>query len=360
MIRAFKRLPTLGQFLALLSSIFVVGAILFTQLQETVVQSQALHRAEDMANYVEAVGDLASSYNGFWAYSDPAKPINAGDFLDAKVLDHGVIAPDTASPSGNIRPAVYATGERTGGTSPDPKPNGTPFDIINAEDLKQVTAYIRKNPALVQRELSDIVEASPMRVKFKLTSHRNFNPNNAPNEFESTALNAFRRDGSVASEYWQFRKDTLLYARRLTAKKACMSCHGKQEDAPEVIKAKYLNSNGFGYEEGGVAGLISVTVPMDSNSAVDLFRTMSPTGWMAFTMLIGLTVIAVVWFTNISSSAKAMSVFMRQILHSKPGERLERFALDADEASSRNELHRVSLGIKALHRALLIAQKPKD
>lgn len=359
MIRAFNRLSTLEQFLALLSAIFVLGAFLFTQLQNTVVQSQALHRAKDMANYVEAVGDLASSYNGFWVFNDPSKPMTAGDFLDAKVLDHGVLG-DIAPPEESIRPAAFSASERTTGTSPDLKPKGTPFDIINAEDLKQVTAYIRKNPALIQRELSDIVEASSMRVKFKLTSHRTFNPNNAPNEFENTAIDAFRRNGSVATEYWEFNRGSLLYARRLTAKKACMSCHGTPENAPAVIKAKYLNSNGFGYEEGGVAGIISVTVPMDADSAVDLFRTMSPTGWMTFTMLVGLTLIAVAWFTAISSSAKSMSLYMQQILQSKPGERLDRFALDADEASSRNELHRVSLGIKALHRALRTAQKPKS
>lgn len=359
MIRAFNRLPTLGQFLALLSAIFVVGTLLFTQLQNTVVQSQALHRAKDMANYVEAVGDLASSYNGFWVFSDPVKSMTAGDFLDAKVIDHGVLT-DPAPSEGSIRPTAFAAGERSTGTSPAPKPKGTPFDIITAEDLKQVTAYIRKNPALVQRELSDIVEASSMRVKFRLTSHKTFNPNNNPNDFEKSVLDAFRRNGSVDTEYWEFNKGTLLYARRLTAKKACMSCHGTPENAPEVIRAKYLNSNGFGYEEGGVAGIISVTVPMDTNRAVDLFRTMSPVGWMAFTMLVGLTLIAVAWFTTISSSAKAMSIYMQQILMSKPGERMERFTLDANEASSRNELHRVSLGIKALHRALRIAQKPKS
>lgn len=186
MIRAFNRLPTLGQFLALLSAIFVVGAFLFTQLQNTVIQSQALHRAKDTANLVEAVGDLASSYNGFWVFSDPAKSMKAGDFLDAKVLDHGVMI-DT-SPEGNIRPAAFTAGERSAGLPPDQKPKGTPFDIINAEDLKQVTAFIRKNPALVQREFSDIVEASSMRVKFKLTSHRPFNPNNTPNAFELSLI----------------------------------------------------------------------------------------------------------------------------------------------------------------------------
>lgn len=335
----------------------MVGVVLFTQLQNTIVQSQALHRARDAANYVEAVGDLASSYSGFWVFSDPMKSMVAGDFLDAKVLDHGVLA-DAAPPEGSIKPAVFTAGEPSAGMPPSPKPKGTTFDIINADDLKVVTAFIRKNPALVQREFSDIVEASPMRVKFRLTSHKRFNPNNAPSAFDNTAFEAFGRNGSDATEYWEFNKGTLLYARKLTVKKACMSCHGTPENAPDVIRAKYLNSNGFGYEEGGIAGDISVTVPLDTDSAVDLFRTMSSVGWIAFTMLVGLTLIAVAWFTNISSSAKAMSRYMQQILQSKPGERLDRFALDSDEASSRNELHRVSLGIKALHRALRFAQKP--
>lgn len=78
-------------------------------------------------------------------------------------------------------------------------------------------AFHRKNPALVQRELSDITIASPARAKFRMTSDRYMNPNNAPSDFDK-AMNATRESG--ASEYSEVRGGQLLYARRLAADKA--------------------------------------------------------------------------------------------------------------------------------------------
>ena len=58
-------------------------------------------------------------------------------------------------------------------------------------------------PALVQRELSDITIASSAKAKFRMTSDRYMNPNNAPSEFDKLAMNAIRESG--ASEYSEVR-----------------------------------------------------------------------------------------------------------------------------------------------------------
>lgn len=351
MIRSFYRLPNVVQFLAILSCIVVLGAALFDRLQTTVIHNQALHRAKDTANLVEALGDLSAGYNGFWVFKDPNKPLPVGDFLDVKILNEPkpLLAeqPGLSSQEGLARRVAL----RYGGMDLP--------EAIEAGHASQLAAFMRKNPALVQRELSDVVEKSPMRVKFRLTSDRFFNPKNAPNPFEQSALASLRASTEKASDYWEIKDGALLYARRLTAKAGCMSCHDTAERAPEVIKAKYANSNGFGYVEGGVAGVISVTVPIERQGATEMARTMDPMSWTLLAVLCAFILMSIAWFVSLTASAKAMSRYMAQILHSKPGEKIQRFTLDKDEATSRNELHRVSLGIKALHRALRLAQKSR-
>jgi hypothetical protein len=73
-----------------------------------------------------------------------------------------------------------------------------------------------------------------------------------------------------------------------------------------------------------------------------------------------LVMASMAWFVSVTGAASAMSRYMDKILKSRPGEKIERFALDRDEASSRNEFHHVSMGIKALHRALKVSQDARD
>lgn len=354
MIRWFYRLPNIVQFITFMTLILAAGLILAWRLQITVVHNQALHRAQDTANMVEAVGDLSSAYNGFWVFKDPKKPGQVGDFLDHKILNPhmGEQAVDAsasaASTSGAVKlPLAF---------------NYSPAGLSDAdiEAISKLGAFLRKNPALVQRELSDVVEKSDMKVKFRMTSDRFFNPKNAPTRFELAALETMRSGQQTTSEYWELKNGALLYARRLTAKPACMACHDTLERAPSVIQAKYANSSGFGYVEGGVAGVISVTVPLDEASMGSIIHTMDISSWTALGVLAALVMASMAWFVSVTGAASAMSRYMDKILKSRPGEKIERFALDRDEASSRNEFHHVSMGIKALHRALKVSQDARD
>jgi len=392
MIRFFYRLPNLVQFLTFMSLILIAGLLLAWRMLITVVNNQALHSAQDAADFVEAIGDVASSYNGIWVHYNPKKVVKIGDFLDHQDLrPHPAVGESAASsPVAKlaartsvdvipIKAVGYQAASVSDGEEPKSDTSDASADLSNLyssqavnfntvglskqqiETLVRFGGYMRKNPALFQREVSDAVERGRMRVRFRLTSDKPHNQNNTPNRFELTAMEALRaKEGKTATEYWEIKGGQLLYARSLTAKAACMSCHDTEAKAPAVMQAKYRGSKGYGYVEGDVAGLTSVTVPIESNLAVDMFKTMDLLSWVVFSTLAFVLLLSIAWFVSMTRAARSMSRYMHQVLHSKPGQKIERFALDRDEESSRNEFHRVSMGIKALHRALRLAQQSQD
>ena len=78
--------------------------------------------------------------------------------------------------------------------------------------------------------------ASPAKAKFRMTSDRFMNPNNAPSEFDKVAMNAIRR--IRATEYSEVRDGRLLYARRLVAERAVCAATGCPP-APAAVAALY-------------------------------------------------------------------------------------------------------------------------
>ena len=101
------------------------------------------------------------------------------------------------------------------GTVPPPGTKLTPVDFYS------------KNPALAQREFSEVVERSPSQSKFRLTSHNVMNPNNKPDAFEEGALREIR-DGNL-KEYYELTDNGFRYARAVYQKASCIACHGDRE-----------------------------------------------------------------------------------------------------------------------------------
>ena len=83
----------------------------------------------------------------------------------------------------------------------------------------------------------------------------------------------------------------LLYARSVVAQASCLRCHDKQDSAPEFIRtnAQFNGGGGYGYVAGKPAGLISVSVPLTSNS--NFVQNLPPSVWAA----VGVAVIAALW-----------------------------------------------------------------
>lgn len=131
--------------------------------------------------------------------------------------------------------------------------------VTSAEDTNVNVDFYAKNPALAQREYSEIVESLPVKAKFRMTSHNFMNPVNVPDNFEANALKKVRAE--KLEEYDDVINGTYRYARTVIHKATCIKCHGDPENAPADVTNKYGTKNGFGFKEGDVAGIISVRIP---------------------------------------------------------------------------------------------------
>jgi hypothetical protein len=167
-----------------------------------------------------------------------------------------------------------------------------------------------------------------------------------------------RRAERTQDEHVETLDGELLYARRLAMREGCLRCHVvSAETALAAIKAKFPGSPGWREaREGGFAGIVSVAVPLravaDGGYLARVAGTLSVflTAWCA---AFGL----VLWWLQrqVIHAALAMESYATALLAAKMVVRNSRVVVDADAMSSRNELHRASMSLKAVHRALRAA-----
>lgn len=104
-----------------------------------------------------------------------------------------------------------------------------------------------KNPALMTREIADLVSASE-NFKFKLTSLKLINPVNAPDAFEREAMQGMKLASDEKYGFEQINGETYFrYVAPLVIKDACLKCHGFQ-----------------GFKVGDIHGAVSVSFPADT------------------------------------------------------------------------------------------------
>ena len=220
--------------------IAALGAAAWSGLQAVVVQ-QTVRESRTVADLAENVGKWASQYGGVHARTVGVDAKFPGNFLTRSTFA------SSAGDSANL------SGTRIGESS------------LSQEALKGVESYYWKNPALIQREVADVINASGSLSRYRLTARTVMNRNNAPNAFETEALDALQAD-AAQSEYWKVSNGQMMYARAVVAQKSCLRCHTTAETAPEFIRsnAMFNGGGGYGYVEGKPVGLISVTVPLQS------------------------------------------------------------------------------------------------
>ncbi len=226
----------------LLLLVLSLGAAMWW-IGQTLVMRQTLSESRTVADMVENIGRWASQYGGVHAKTTGTDAKIPGNYLTRAVYsasDH-----DASVLQGAL--VKTAIGEQAA--------------------LQRVEAYHWKNPALIQREVADVVAASGSKARFRLTARTVLNTNNAPDAFEREALDAVQAaaaGGDKTPEYWKVQSGTLLYARGVVAQPSCLRCHDKPETAPEFLRTntQFNGGGGFGYVAGKPAGLISVKVPM--------------------------------------------------------------------------------------------------
>jgi len=112
------------------------------------------------------------------------------------------------------------------------------------EDLEGRT-YVKRNPAMVTRELSEYASSAEF-CRFRVTSLKPVNPDNAPDAFERKALQAFDRGRLELIDIVKADQGRLLrYMVPLKVEESCLTCHARH-----------------GYRVGDIRGALSLMVPI--------------------------------------------------------------------------------------------------
>ncbi len=107
------------------------------------------------------------------------------------------------------------------------------------------------------------------------------------------------------------------YARAVYQKASCIACHGDAAKAPEDVKVRYGTTNGFGFKEGDVAGIISVRLPARSFWDVAL----NVVGVWELVMIIAAFVIAMLFmYYAVVAPVRRLTAATQQISLGKPAD----------------------------------------
>ncbi|HTS21302.1 MAG TPA: DUF3365 domain-containing protein [Casimicrobiaceae bacterium] len=289
----------------LLALLLVVGS--FFLVLDSVYRNELKSQAETVADNVDAFGSWVSQYGRVWVRDDNKS------FLGQVTL---VSAPDASAAEA-----------------------APPADVWH---------FYSKNPALAQREFSEVVEKSNSPAKFRVTSHNYMNPVNKPDPFEARALDRIR--ANHLPEYYEMTPDSFRFARTLYVKASCLPCHASAENAPADVKTRYGTERGFGFKEGEVAGIISVRLPARSFWNV----TTAVVGPLQLALLASAFVIAVLFIQfAVVRPIKRVTLAAERI---SVGQQADLGVAGLKRTSS-NEIHQLVLATERLRASLALAMQ---
>lgn len=220
--------------------------------------------------------------------------------------------------------------------------------LQSLDEPSETVHFYSKNPALAQREFSETVAASASPAKFRMTSSNVMNPANRPDAFETRALDAIDRDG--LAEYFETVGRQYRYAKPVFHTESCIACHGKASTAPDDVLEVYGSQNGFGFEVGDVAGVISVTIPQRNvlSGAVSVFGLIE-------VIAIALSVLGILWFVRrkVIRPVHQLTQVANQISRGETAE------LDVTDISlnSRNEIDQLKLATSRMKNSFAISMR---
>ncbi|MBL8259387.1 MAG: DUF3365 domain-containing protein [Candidatus Competibacteraceae bacterium] len=207
--------------------------------------------------------------------------------------------------------------------------------------------YFSKNPALATRELSEIVSKTATRATFRVTSDEYRNPANAPDGFETAAIQTFKNDRKQKFTE-AFEGNFYRYSQPIFVQQSCLKCHGDPKDAPPEVIAKYGDKRAFGYKVGDVRGIISVKLP--DVTLTQVFLTfLNP-------LTLGLIVLA--FLLNFLFTQKTIIKRLKELAQTT--ERLAQGELDLplkDNPGSHDEVDHVRHAIDLLRNSVVVAMR---
>jgi signal transduction histidine kinase len=213
----------------------------------------------------------------------------------------------------------------------EPNPFLKDPEIFDAEGR----AYVKRNPAMVTRELSEYAGRAGL-FQYRVTTLRPINPANAPDDFERQSLESFEKgvpevisiEGKDAGKY-------LRYMAPLLVEEPCLECHAEQ-----------------GYAVGDIRGGLSVTIPMDwAFQIIEKNNAKLITIGVITILLVALVIFLVIDFLVVRRLGK-----MAQVVDSYP----EQSHIPADLPGGNDEIGRLSKNFSDLFQRLSKSQQDLD
>jgi len=96
------------------------------------------------------------------------------------------------------------------------------------------------------------------------------NPQFAPTEMEQEIIAYFQQhpQTQTLSRFERLGgEECYIAARPVVFQKSCLDCHGRPENAPAVLLARYGREAGFGRQEGEIGGLDMLVLPVEREAA---------------------------------------------------------------------------------------------
>lgn len=92
------------------------------------------------------------------------------------------------------------------------------------------------------------------------------NPKGLADPFEANMIRKFQTQGDKEDWHGVVNKDNRAYFVRVNpiyTEKGCLRCHGDPSGAPEALVKMYGTNGGFGRKVGHIAGIDSISIPVD-------------------------------------------------------------------------------------------------
>ncbi len=112
-------------------------------------------------------------------------------------------------------------------------------------------------PVKTTNEIAQIFSRINTKSKISTVSDRPRNPKNLANKRQMEAIKYFLAHKDEKS-FFQSIGDKYYYSQPLYISEKCLKCHGKKEDAPQIIRDNY--DSAYDYKTGDLRGIIDIEV----------------------------------------------------------------------------------------------------
>ncbi len=127
--------------------------------------------------------------------------------------------------------------------------------IVEAMSTTHVTNEVMKR---FNTELKDYI--------YKRVSNNPLNPKDKADALHENMIAFFQKNKEQKSWNGIIKirdKEFIMRVRAIVAESGCLACHGDPSKAPRGLVKKYGTNGGFGWKEGDIVGVESVTIPLN-------------------------------------------------------------------------------------------------